>query len=135
MPVPAELWRDLDLRLQRIPRQRVRRWADYWALVAVERDHVGVLGRRFALSDQRRNELERWWMLQIETLFSDRQLQWRTDQRHRVLRRMRTVPSGGRLSTAWFQVRFNTVGPGGRCWLANRYTTIRHHTFRLYWRP
>jgi hypothetical protein len=34
-----------------------------------------------------------------------------------------------------YQVWSNTVGPGAKCWFGNRYTPIRHHTFRLRWRP
>jgi hypothetical protein len=38
-------------------------------------------------------------------------------------------------STALFQLWFNTVGPGGKTWLGNRYVDIRRYTFRLRWRP
>jgi hypothetical protein len=124
--------KSLEDRFARVPFGRVRHWADYWALRDVEIDHVRLLGRREGLSEQQLGAVESYWLRRIhaalsETLERLRSSHMRGPHRSRMGRRI----GSGALSQIWF----NTVGPGGRTWFGNRYTTIRHYTFRLRWRP
>jgi hypothetical protein len=107
----------LDDRFARVPFSRVHGLADYWALQAVEIDHVSRLTVHEGLSDQQREALKAYWLRQIE----DR-------HRSRVSRRVRN-------RRFLFQLWFNTLGPGAKTWFGNRYVGIRHYLFRFRWRP
>jgi hypothetical protein len=122
----------LDNRFARAPFDRVRRWADYWALRDVEIEHVKLLARRERLSEQQREAVQTYWMRRIDGALSEtlERLRARSGGAMRQSRLSRRVRSKA-LSQIWF----NTVGPGGRTWFGNRYTTVRHYTFRLRWRP
>ncbi len=131
--LPHEVSDDLDTRFSRIPFSRVRRYADYWALRDIEADHIRKLAYRNGLSDDDRKIVEAWWLARVATEHVDTMdrlgtERWarRTRQRRRDARRPR--------SKVFSQIWFNTIGPGGRCWFGNRYTTVRHYTFRLRWR-
>jgi hypothetical protein len=123
---------DLEPRLGRIAQLRVRCWADYWALRDVEVDHIGRIARRFELTPYDRDRLEKHWLARVDMKLApalDRLQNRRTESigYMRVRRHLR-----------WnflFQLWFNTIGPGGRTWFGNRYTSIRHYTLRLRWRP
>ena len=124
--------RGLDDRFTRVPFARVHRFADYWALRAVEVDHVGRISRQEGLSREQSEALEAYWLRRVEDPVSDWLDCWRFERmtaRHRA-RRPRRLRSG-----LMGQVWLNTLGPGGRAWFANRYTTVRRYTFRLRWRP
>ena len=123
---------NLEDRFAQVPFGRVHRWADYWALRDVEIDHVRLFGRQVGLSEQQLEAVESYWLRRIhapltETLEALRSRQTGGMHRTRMTRRIK--------SRALSQVWFNTLGPGGRTWFGNRYTTIRHYTFRLRWRP
>ena len=132
---PGEVLKDLEGRLQRVPFDRIHRQGDYWALLAIERDHIRILARRFDLTAAEQQSLDHWWSEQlqgplasaIERIFPRPRLPF-----SQPIRRSRW---GNRSPKFVRQLWFNTLGPGGRCWLSNRYTTIRHYTFRLTWRP
>ncbi len=129
----AAVREDLDSRFGDVPFHRVRNWADYWALHSVEGDHLRRLRHRHRLPDDGVHALEAHWLGRLDRQLAD------------VLERLRHQGSEGMLNSrmgrrlqgknALFQVWFNTVGPGARCWMSNRYTPIRRHTFRLRWRP
>jgi hypothetical protein len=123
---------DLETRLERIAHLRLRRWADYFALRDVEIDHIIRLARRFELAANDREVLESHWLGLIDVKIAatlDRLENRRVDS-IRYGRIRRHLP--------WnflFQLWCNTIGPGGRTWLGNRYAAIRHYTLRLHWRP
>jgi Clp amino terminal domain, pathogenicity island component len=135
--LPGEILKELENRLQRVPFDRIHRQGDYWAVLAVEHDHIRRLARRFELSDAEQQSLDHWWHHKLQGPLSG------------VIARIFPRPQPGALSGArsrsprWVdrsptflrQLWFNTLGPGGRCWFGNRYATIRHYTFRLRWRP
>ncbi len=119
-------------RFARVPFDRVRRWGDYWALWSVERDHVGRLASQFGLSTSARRALEDHWLSRIDYQLAPtrERLMFQSSDRLRNSRLARE------LKWNWlFQLWFNTLGPGARTWFGNRYAGIRHHTFRLRWRP
>jgi hypothetical protein len=122
----------LDRRFERIPFHRIRRSADYWALLDVEAEHVDKLAREQDLSGKDAKALPQYWNERIEAhlaktlehLHGSPMLEMRQS---RVARRL----GHGFL----FQLWFNTFGPGARTWFGNRYVGIRRHTFRIRWRP
>jgi hypothetical protein len=135
--LPPAIAEDLDRRLKHVPFDRVRREADYWALLDVEREHVRRVSTRHRLSQHDRQLLEHWWLSRISaeihgtlTKLRERRMALTTAQIRR-----RPLSPFTPFRTARFQLWFNTVGPGGRTWMGNRYTIIRRHTFRLRWRP
>jgi hypothetical protein len=123
----------LDCRFREVPFHRVHNWADYWALHSVEVDHVQRLRHLHHIPDDAVHALEAHWLARLDRQLAD------------VLERLRhhggevtlNSPIARRLRgrDAPFQIWFNTIGPGARCWMSNRYTPIRQHTFRLRWRP
>lgn len=119
---------DLDHRFDRIPFFRVRRQADFWALLNVERDHIAKLAREQHLSAGDAKTLEQYWTGRIQAHPSGRL----DSPSMYELRRSRARHLGHGFI---FQLWFNTFGPGGRTWCRNRYVTIRRYSFRLRWRP
>jgi hypothetical protein len=129
-PVPdlgertAPLMQALDDRFARVPFSRIHRSAV---------DHVSLLALREGLSAQQLEALKAYWLRRVEDRLRepmDRVRLHDIDAMHRsrvarLLRNKRFL----------FQLWFNTLGPGGRTWCANRYAGIRRHTFRLRWRP
>ena len=130
--LPQEVSRDLDARFSRIPFSRVRRYADYWALRDIEVDHIRKLAHRIRLADDDRKIIEAWWLARLQTELVDTLDRLGTENRARTTRLRRDTRRPR--SKVFSQIRFNTIGPGGRCWFGNRYTTVRHYTFRLRWR-
>src|ERR1700723_4356098 len=63
--LPVEIRHDLDARFLRIPFDRGGRYADYWALCAIEQHHVGKLAHRHRLSDEDHQRVEAWWQSRI----------------------------------------------------------------------
>jgi hypothetical protein len=131
--LPDEVNVDLDTRFAQIPFKRVRRFADYWALRDIEADHIRKLAYRNHLSDEDRKSAEAWWLAQIAVELVDTLDHLRTANRARTTRLIRRRPRRPR-SKVVSQIWFSTIGPGGRCWFGNRYTTVRHYTFMLRWR-
>jgi hypothetical protein len=141
-PVPAlpdlgdvggDVLADLEARFKRLPLRRVRGRSDYWALYSVEEDHVRNLARKYVLSDRGQAAVRSYWMARVEAVLADTNERLRfkdmdAASNSRIARRLQ-----GR--NALYQVWSNTIGPGAKCWFGNRYTPIRHHTFRLRWRP
>jgi hypothetical protein len=131
--LPDAVSTDLDTRFSQIPFDRVRRFADYWALRDIEADHICKLAYRNHLSDEDRKRVEAWWLAQVATELADALDRLRTENRARTTRLIRRRPERLR-SKALSQIWFNTIGPGGRCWFGNRHATVRHYTFTLRWR-
>ncbi len=132
--LPPGVRLDLDERFQRVPFDRIRHWADYWALRSIEAEHIAKLARRFALTLAQQESVEHWWQNELY----DRLKETLNDLQERsmlVYRRLLSKHRRLRRSQVLFQVWFNSLGPGGRTWFGNRYTTIRHYTFRIHWRP
>jgi hypothetical protein len=122
----------LNDRFTRVPFARVHGSADYWALRDVEIDHADRLADQEGLSEEQRLQLQTYWLRRIEDPLRptmDRLMFSGMDAMHRS-RIARHLGHG-----FLFQLWFNTVGPGARCWFGNRYVGIRRHTFRLRWRP
>lgn len=122
----------LDERFEHIPFHRIRRPADYWALLDVEAQHVDKVARQHHLSAHHAKALHQYWSERIEarlaaTLDGFRRSRSGELGQSRLARRL------GRGFV--FQLWFNTLGPGARTWLGNRYAGIRRHTFRIRWRP
>jgi hypothetical protein len=130
--LPHEVSDDLDARFSRIPFSRVRRYADYWALRDIEADHIRKVAHRNRLSDDDRKIVEAWWLARLETELVDTLNRLGTERRARMTRLRRGTWRSH--SKVFSQIWFNTIGPGGKCWFGNRYTTVRHYTFRLRWR-
>lgn len=139
LPVPdlgdrtGTVMQSLDDRFARAPFSRVHGLADYWALRAVELDHLDRLAVREALSPQQLEALKAYWLRRFEDRLRksmDRLHLHDIDAMHRswVARRLRN-------RRFLFQLWFNTLGPGAKTWFGNRYVRIRHYTFRLRWRP
>src|ERR1700730_967202 len=109
---PAALTQGFETRLQWVPFDRVRNWADYWALQAVEGDHLGRLARQYNLTDRDRESIETWWLAQVDAQLGGTYArlisQLHTDSGAYILRSARWQLR----STFLFQVWFNTVGPG-----------------------
>jgi ATP-dependent Clp protease ATP-binding subunit ClpA len=130
--VPTAMASELASRYDQLPVHRIRRDADFWALRRVEEEHVERLARRHQLDDVTRAGAMDWWLGEVQRRCAgsrarlDRQEQRRLHRMHRR-RSFR--------SNAVFQLYWNTLGPGGRTWIGNRYATIRRHTFRIRWRP
>ncbi len=125
------LSKHLDERIRRIPFKRVNRWADYWALRDIEVEHVARLACQHLLSRHEQSSLEAHWLARIHnevgpTLDQLEQQGNSPVDLARMARRLRF--------NFLFQLWFNTLGPGARTWFGNRYTTIRHYTFRIHWR-
>jgi hypothetical protein len=123
----------LDDRFAQVPFSRVHGLADYWALRAVEVDHVSRLTVDEGLSDQQLEALKAYWLRRIEDRLREPMDRVRLHDieamhRSRVARRLRN-------RRFLFQLWFNTLGPGAKTWFGNRYVRIRHYTFRLHWRP
>jgi hypothetical protein len=128
--LPSEVVDDLAERLQRIPADHIRRRGDYWALWSVERDHIARLADQFGLGKEESDSLYYWWRDEVTMRYP----RLRDTIEHTHTRSM--LHSMPRIRPKFlFQLWFNTIGPGGRCWFGNRYTTIRHYTFRVHWRP
>jgi hypothetical protein len=72
-------------------------------------------------------------LAQIATELADTLDHLGTANRARTTALIRRRPRRPR-SEVVSQIWFNTIGPGGRCWFGNRYTTVRHYTFMLRWR-
>jgi hypothetical protein len=124
--------RHLEQRFHQVPFERIRGEADYWALVSVESDHMRRLAQEYNLSENQRKDLQRYWLERIEEPLSDMLKRFH----YRGLLSHHRSPIARHLQWNWlYQLWFNTVGPGARCWFGNRYTTIRHYTFRIRWRP
>lgn len=123
----------LDDRFARVPFGRVHRLADYWALRAVEVDHVGRLTVDEDLSDPQREALKAYWLRRVE----DRLREPMDRKRLHDIEAMHRSQFARRLRNRrfLFQLWFNTLGPGAKTWFGNRYVRIRHYTFRLRWRP
>jgi hypothetical protein len=144
--LPPDVWRQLEERLQRIPVERIRWMADYYALRSVESEHITRIARGLDLPAGEQELLSDWWLQTVDLKVkpnveqimksqreSDRR--WMTSERRRHLARRLPPQPPGVVRTVLFQAKFNTVGPGGRTWFGNRYVGIRRHTFRLHWRP
>jgi hypothetical protein len=122
----------LDERFARVPFARVHGRADFWALRAVEVDHVDRLARREGLSGHQIQALQAYWLGRVEGALRKAEDGRRFEHVEALLRSR----LARRLGTGFlFQLWFNTVGPGARTWFGNRYSGIRHYTFRLRWRP
>jgi hypothetical protein len=122
----------LDRRFELIPFHRIRRSADYWALLDVEAEHLVKLAREQGLSGPDAKTLHQYWYERIEAHLA------KTLERPHHSRRpaMRHSRLARRLGHGFlFQLWFNTFGPGARTWFGNRYVGIRRHTFRIRWRP
>ena len=120
---------DFDLRLRRLPVSRVHHWADYWALRSIEHDHVSRVARQWRLTEEQRQEVDDWWLTLVDNQVEEPLERLRKRTAGRPIRRM--PRSRNRVV---FQLLLNTIGPGGRTWFGNRYTTLRLLTFRLRWR-
>jgi hypothetical protein len=122
----------LDRRFELIPFHRIRRSADYWALLDVEAEHVDKLAREQDLSGQDAKALHQYWNERIEA-----HLAKTLERLHRSrMLEMRHSRVARRLGHGFlFQLWFNTFGPGARTWFGNRHVGIRRHTFRIRWRP
>lgn len=131
--VPGEILDALEERYLSVPFWRVRRMADYWALCSVESQHVEKLAARHRLGSEDKKALERWWLGRLQQRVEPTVAALRAKDRERTFRTRRNRPH--LRTNVIFQIWFNTIGPGGRCWFGNRYTTIRHYTFRLHWKP
>jgi len=130
--LPEQIGTDLDARFDHIPFDRVRRMADYWALREVEADHIRKLARRNDLSAEEGRCVEVWWLARLGAQLTDTLDRMSLENRENNLRLLGR--HARRMHSKFlFQLWFNTIGPGGRCWFGNRYTTIRHYTFRLHW--
>lgn len=123
----------LDGRFDVIPFQRVHRWADYWALRSIEDEHVQRLAREHRLSAEEAGTLWEYWRERIDAHLAPKL----NRLRHESKLHPSSLPTaqGCLRSGVLFQLWFNTLGPGGRTWMGNRYASIRHHTFRRRWRP
>jgi hypothetical protein len=122
----------VDDRFGRLPFGRVNCFAEYWALRAVETDHVGRVAHQEGLSQQQYEALEAYWLKRVEAELSERLDEWHFEKieashRSRAPWRLR--------SKLLAQLWFNTLGPGARTWFGNRYTTVGRYTFRPRWRP
>jgi hypothetical protein len=129
----AAISRDLDERFARVPFHRVRGRSDSWALRAVEVDHIRRVALRLPGSDADRQGLEAHWLGRIDRQLAGANERFSFRDGEETLNSR--VASRLRGHNAVFQVWWNTLGPGARCWLANRYGPIRHRTIRLRWRP
>ena len=120
--------------------------ADYYALRRIESEHIERLVRRFSISESETDSIERWWQRRVHDRLASRIDSISADGRDEIIRWMTRRSRTRRFDrpqsratlkvlTAIDQVKFNTIGPGGRCWIGNRYVTVRRYTFRLHWRP
>ncbi len=130
--VPATMASELASRYNRLPVQRIRRHADLWALRSVEEEHVDLLARRHQLDDVARDVSASWWLAEVQRRCASMSARLQREERRR-LQRIHRHPQFR--SNAVFQLYWNTVGPGGRTWFGNRYSTVRRYTFRSHWRP
>ncbi len=123
----------LGTRFVKTPFHRVHNLAEYWALYAVETDHIQSLRHQHNLSDDAFHDLQAHWLGRIERELADTSEQHRRKSHEAMLNSHVARRLRGR--NFLFQVWSNTIGPGARCWIGNRYMPIRRHTFRLRWRP
>ena len=118
LPVPdlgartGTVMQSLDDRFARAPFSRVHGLADYWALQAVEVDHLDRLAVQEHLSPQQLEALKAYWLRRFEDRLKksmDRVHLHDIDAMHRswVARRLRN-------RRFLFQLWFNTLGPGPR---------------------
>ena len=130
--MPPTMVRELASRYDHLPVRRIRRDADFWALRRVEKEHIERLARLHQLDDGARDVAVDWWLGEVQ-----RRCAGTSARRERLeQRRLHRIHQHPRFrSNAVFQLYWNTVGPGGRTWFGNRYTTIRRYTFRIHWRP
>ena len=128
--LPDGVLEDLEGRLPRIPVGRIRRRGDYYALVSVEADHISRIGRQLGLADRERESLNQWWLGEIERCYPEIEERLSPTAGGRLRRPMPRIRPG-----LLFQIWFNILGPGARCWFGNRYVTLRRYTLRLHWRP
>jgi hypothetical protein len=134
-PAPPELGYDgpqvlqkLDERFERLPFDRVRRRADYWALRSVEVGHVRKLTRDHHLSGEQGKNLERFWLDRVDIHLLEKLQQWdHREAGQRMARRSRSSFSS--------DLRSKMLTPEIRTWFANRYASFRRFSFRAYWRP
>jgi hypothetical protein len=98
-----------------------------------EVDHVQRVASRHALSDQDRQAVQAHWLARIDSELAEtlKRLHFKGSEVGLNSRIARLLQRRNFLYQLWS----NTIGPGARCWFGNRYTPIRHHTFRLRWRP
>ena len=124
---------DLEARFKRLPLRQVRGRSDYWALYSVKEDHVRNLAREYVLSDRDQGAVRAHWMARVEAALADtnERLRFKDMDAASNRRIARRLMGRNLLYNLWS----NTLGPGAKCWFGNRYTPIRHHTFRLRWRP
>ncbi len=139
--LPPDLISHLSNRLDRLPVNRIRTLADYYALCSIETDHVRRLAREFNLTVEQHAMVESWWRERVRKRLAgvlDSILEEAGSRRHRLtVRYLSNNPSSNTprlLHKALWQLKFNTLGPGGRTWFGNRYMWIRGYTFRLHWR-
>ncbi len=118
--VPATMARELASRYDRLPVQRIRRHADLWALRRVKEEHVDRLARRHQLDEVARDVTVGWWLAEVQRHCASISARLQREERRR-LRRIHRHPQFR--SNAVFQLYWNTVGPGGRTWIGNRYST------------
>lgn len=123
----------LDARFSEVPFGRVRGRAGYWALQAIEEEYVRRVADELRLTSEQRQALAAHWSARIERRLAASKARWEATDcdmvlNSRVARRLRH-------HNAAFQVWHNTVGPGARTWLGNRYMPVRYYTLRLRWRP
>ncbi len=130
--LPAALVADLEHRYAQLPVHRIRKDADFWALRRVEEAHVKRLARRHELDAVTRGAALDWWLGEVQLRCSGARARLHREEQRRLRRVARRRYFR---SKALFQLYWNTVGPGGRTWLGNRYATIRRYTFRIRWRP
>lgn len=123
----------LDARFAKVPFRRVRSQADYWALRDIEADHIRRVAHEHRLSDEEQQELSAHWLGRIDQRLAGVRDCWQSKNHEMMLNSRIAAHLQGH--SVLFQLWANTIGPGARCWFSNRYTPIRHHTFRLRWRP
>ncbi len=129
----AAVTEQLDDRFTRVPFRRVRSRADYWALHAIEVDHVARLAKQHDLADVDLQAIRAHWLARIEGGLGPTAERLRFEGMDSI-NNSRTARLLLRRNVL-YQIWSNTIGPGARCWFGNRYTLIRHYTFRLRWRP
>jgi hypothetical protein len=120
---------EFDRRRHRFPVTRIHRLADYFALRSVEQRYVRRVSSRLQLTEGQRQEVDDWWLTVVQ------------EEMHEPLLRIHERLADRRrlVMTRWsklvrYPLLFETIGPGGRTWVGNRYTTVRLLTFRLHWR-
>lgn len=127
--VPVVIASDLAARYDRLPVAHVRRYADLWALRRIEKEHVDRLARRHQLDETARDVTASWWLTEVQRRCARTSGRLQREDR----RRFQQIHRHPRFrSNAVFQLYWNSVGPGGRTWFANRYATLRRYTFAAF---